>query len=155
MTSGIGNSGQHSKALIDIGNSHDNPLLLKKTTKERPQTYQLKPSSVLNDVRAFLPKIAKANQVMNEQLKTDPNKFDIEAEENGDGPVIEMNMSLVLQEGVDSSEESDSSDDTNSDSDQCFGEVTEENFRITKKNASNKCLIQEVTDEKLDCDEKT
>jgi hypothetical protein len=71
-------------------------------------------------------------------------------------------MALVLQAGSDSSAESDSSDNADSDSDQCVGEVTEENFRIAKKNTSNKCLIEEVTstaternDEKSGCDEKT
>ncbi|XP_064633319.1 NOP protein chaperone 1-like [Lineus longissimus] len=137
-----------SKELLNLGYNHENPYLITKNAKpkEKPQTYRSKPSSVIGDVRAFLPMIAKANVIMQEELKTDPNKFDIEAEEDGEGPLIQMDMAMVLQEGSDSSDGSDSSsDDDDSDSENCFGEVTEDNFRVGKKTTPTKCLIQEVS----------
>ncbi|XP_038068873.1 uncharacterized protein LOC119738190 [Patiria miniata] len=124
----------HSKDLLDVGKAgHDDPLLIR---KKKP--YRMPPSSVLGQVKSFLPKMQEANSQLEERLKTAaPEDLDIENITDCENEVIEMNLA-VFAEDDNSSSDDDDNDDYDSDiqdgsSDEALpscGEVTAANIKL-------------------------
>ncbi|OWF35300.1 uncharacterized protein C12orf45 homolog [Mizuhopecten yessoensis] len=147
-----------SKDLLNIngGNGITDQLLVNKKCKAAKlagprKTFRPPPSSVLSDVKSFLPKIAKANEDLTSLLTRVPaSMVDIESVSEDTEKVIEMNISLVPDMGS----ESDSECDLNS-SDIEIGEVTEENFKTARTNRQVQNGIVELEPSSGNEDEKT
>lgn len=99
------------------------------------KTFKLPPSSILSQVKSFLPQMKMANQ----ELQNKPaEEIDIEHVSEDQDRFIEMNIAVVEQSS-DFSDDNDSehcsdSDSDNSDTDECLmGKVTENNLRINKR----------------------
>ncbi|KAL3852104.1 hypothetical protein ACJMK2_015790 [Sinanodonta woodiana] len=139
-----------------FGSNTENMLLLNKRCKNalvtagQPlRTFRASPSSVLTQVKQFLPKMDTANRDLEEILKTQPaSSIDIENVEDCKGPIIEMNVALVesnLSETSDSSEtETSSSEDSCDDS--ILGEVTPDNLKLRKrtKRPTIECIQSDI-----------
>ncbi|XP_013419554.1 uncharacterized protein LOC106180183 [Lingula anatina] len=142
-----------SKDLLHIGGSNPDFLVISKKSaqpvKNGLKTYRTEPSSVLSRVKSFLPKMEEAQLQIQEILKSNPEKLDIEHIDDAEAQVIEMNLALVEQE-----ESSDTSSDENeaetvsdSDTDIEFpcSSVTEKNIKLSKnRRRGNRCKIEEV-----------
>ncbi|XP_061195352.1 uncharacterized protein LOC133203599 [Saccostrea echinata] len=122
--------------------------LKKKKTPEKTEkkTFRLPPSSILSQVRDFLPQMEMANKALQDKST---EELDIEQVSDDQGQFIEMNIAVVEQNGdisedSDSEHCSDSDCDINSDSDECLmGTVTENNLRVNKK-VKHKPNIEEL-----------
>ncbi|XP_071810091.1 NOP protein chaperone 1-like [Asterias amurensis] len=133
-----------STDLLDVGKAKNDPLLI---TKKKP--YRMPPSSVLSQVKSFLPMMQEANSKLEERLRTTPAEdLDIENIQDCEQEIIEMNLSVFAQD--DSSSEDDGSllDDT-SDEDEdnvAFGEVTAANIRLPSQTGTPKrTMIQDLS----------
>ncbi|XP_069085111.1 NOP protein chaperone 1 [Pleurodeles waltl] len=94
-------------------------------------------SSLLGRVQDFLPKMAQANQKLQNEMATAPvNHFDIENIDDASADIIEMNVAVVELSGSEDSdaEEESSSEETGSESedDWAIGEVTVDNIKLPK-----------------------
>ncbi|XP_033746808.1 uncharacterized protein C12orf45 homolog [Pecten maximus] len=146
-----------SKDLLNITGHHgitDQLLVNKKCKASRSagprKTFRPPPSSILSDVKSFLPKIAKANEDLSSLLTRVPaSMVDIESVSEDTQNVIEMNISLVPNL------ESESDDCDSDSSDVAFGEVTEENLKIVKTNCKVPNGIVELVSLSDNEDEKT
>ncbi|KAH3820301.1 NOP protein chaperone 1-like [Dreissena polymorpha] len=110
-------------------------------------------TSVLSQVKQFLPQIATANDELERKLKSDPSfSADIEAIDDDSQPHIEMNIALIDQQY---SEDSDL-DSELSDSDIAMGcgPVTEDNIKLPiRKIGHGKQLVEQILDVKdVNCD---
>ncbi|XP_060062963.1 NOP protein chaperone 1-like [Ylistrum balloti] len=151
-----------SKDLLNISEDDGiaDRLLVNKRSKASKlagprKTFKPPASSVLSEVKSFLPKMAKANEDLTALLtKVPASMVDIENVSDDTPNVIEMNISLVPDMGSDSN----NSDCDSESSDIDFGEVTEENFKIVKTNGQVRNGIVELnpsSDEDEDKNEKT
>ncbi|XP_069141557.1 NOP protein chaperone 1-like [Argopecten irradians] len=146
-----------SKDLLNISGNNGiaGKLLVNKKVKASEldgprKTFRPPPSSILSDVKSFLPKLAKANEDLSTLLtKVPASMVDIESVSEDTQNVIEMNISLVPDLG---SESEDSDSDA---SDIAFGEVTEENIKISKMNSRITNGIIELDSAPDSEDEKT
>ena len=136
------------------------------------KTFKVPQSSVLSQVKKFLPQMEAANRQMKDLLKRVPaSHVDIEHVSDDQEKVIEMNLALPpeadsldighgladQQQYIDmhlvslpqDCSDTESSSDESSDSDSCLlGEVTAENFKVrapTEKAKSS--LIEEVVED--------
>lgn len=133
-----------SKDLLNLENKSPYPdsFLIKKVTKpdenDSPQkTFAVPKSSVLEAAKAFLPKIAKANESIAEMT---PDEFNIENAESDDEHV-EMNLALFEYETSEASSEGEDNDEVYD-----LGELNENNFQIQKCNKKLKHPVIEVLD---------
>ncbi|XP_052780408.1 NOP protein chaperone 1-like [Mya arenaria] len=135
----MGESNQQvSKDLLQITPVPENSsLLINKNIhklEDLRKNFKAAPSSVLGQVRNFLPKLATANQELEERMKADPNFTpDIEQLDDEEDQHIEMDLALVEQAfSEDSSSDSESSEDGSEDSDKDIriGPVTVHNIRL-------------------------
>ncbi|XP_067684120.1 NOP protein chaperone 1-like [Haliotis asinina] len=118
------------------------------------QTFRVPPSSVLSQVKSFLPQLESSNLALAHRLEAgESSKVNIESVDPGSGPVIEMNLGLVEIDSDSDSDDSgisDSESESGSDSvivldDSCMGPVTESNIRLSKpKDSKSKGAIIEV-----------
>lgn len=118
----------HLESILDLKKK-------KKPDKTEMKTFKLPPSSILSQVKSFLPQMKMANQ----ELQNKPaEEIDIEHVSEDQDRFIEMNIAVVEQRS-DFSDDNDSehcsdSDSDNSDTDECLiGKVTENNLRINKR----------------------
>ncbi|XP_071541566.1 NOP protein chaperone 1-like isoform X2 [Panulirus ornatus] len=133
----------------------------KPSTSNKPKTFMVARSPLLDQLQAFLPEFQKSTQELLSQPTEKLANMDIENTE-GDKKVIEMNVIVgaMASDGEESNEDfiplslgRDSSSDSESDDSSVLGPVTVENLKIPpeakggKKRKKN--LIQEVFDEKL------
>ncbi|XP_046340059.1 uncharacterized protein LOC124121121 [Haliotis rufescens] len=127
----------------------------RQNTEQGKQTFRLPPSSVLSQVKSFLPQLESSNLALAHRLQAgQSSEVNIETVEPGPGPLIEMNLALVeIDSDSDASDDSGisaSDSDSGSDSDvvmedSCVGPVTESNIRLTKlKDKKSKVPIIEV-----------
>lgn len=114
-------------------------LQLNKTKNQGPcKTFKPNPSSVLSDVKNFLPKLAMSNQILKETVDSGQGEsVNIEHIEDTDNRIIQIDLALVEQDS--DSEDSDSSEES------IQGEITEENIKIEPK-CKNKPVIELITD---------
>lgn len=118
--------------------------LKKKPDKREMKTFKLPPSSILSQVKSFLPQMKMANQ----ELQNRPaEEIDIEHVSEDQDRVIEMNIAVVEQSSDFSkdndSEHSSDSDSDNSDADECLmGKVTENNLRINKRTKHKPDIVE-------------
>ncbi|KAK3600639.1 hypothetical protein CHS0354_031551 [Potamilus streckersoni] len=127
--------GSHTESMLILNKRCKNALV---TAGQPLRTFRASPSSVLTQVKQFLPKMDTANRDLEEILKTQPaSSVDIENLEDCKGPIIEMNVALVepdLSETSDSSEtDLETSSSEGSCEDSILGEVTPENLKLRKR----------------------
>ena len=99
-----------SKELLNIRPKASKDFLICKpiqnNSKHHKETFKVKPSSILEKVKTFLPEIEKANKTL--LRLSDQEKQGINIEEVSDNDkVIEMNLALVDQELLVSDNETD------------------------------------------------
>ncbi|XP_045164652.2 NOP protein chaperone 1-like [Mercenaria mercenaria] len=139
---------KNSKVLMDINpDARDTKLIVNKdirTLEDLRKNFNPVQSSVLSQVRDFLPKLATANEDLQRRLEADPDySADIEQLDDAEAPHIEMNLALMEAEyssdddSVDSDTSSDDSSDDNNDDSMC-GEVNENNIKMPKEGVINK-----------------
>ncbi|KAK2187171.1 hypothetical protein NP493_173g04000 [Ridgeia piscesae] len=107
----------------------------KKKMPESLKTFQVPPSSVLQQARHFLPQLASANAALEERLRTIPaTQLDIENIDDCHGDIIEMNLALVQNEDSDSCDSSGAEDSEDDDDDQPVfpDHLTPDNINIKK-----------------------
>ncbi|XP_068757326.1 NOP protein chaperone 1-like [Montipora capricornis] len=123
---------------------------------ESSKTFKVEPSSVLSQVKDFLPKMRQAEEALEKDLHM-KSTADLDIEDVEDGvPYIEMNLALVEAEGYstgDSLGESGDSECDDADEVQTqeidFGHVTEKNFVISKTAKGHvKPIIEDITKER-------
>ncbi|KAI0224398.1 hypothetical protein LSAT2_024562 [Lamellibrachia satsuma] len=143
-----------SKDLLQL-KGNDNMLLVvgqKKKMPESLKTFQVPPSSVLQQARCFLPQLASANAALQEKLMTIPAaQLDIENIDDCHGDIIEMNFAVVENEDSDSCDSSSVSDSDCEDSDEdhplFLDHLTPENINIKKPDRRTKRpTIEMMTD---------
>lgn len=106
----------------------------------RLQTVRMQRSPLLDQVQAFLPQMAKANEKLQKEMAVAPaGRFNIENTDETSGNIIQMDVALFEMnrsgsEEEDSRDESSrdgSGDSTESDEDDCVpSEVTIENIKL-------------------------
>ncbi|XP_078531162.1 NOP protein chaperone 1 [Lissotriton helveticus] len=130
-----------SKELLCVGGGDiQNKLLINsKLVKKNASSaiVAIPRSSVLGRVQDFLPKMAQANEKLQNEMATAPmNHFDIENLDDASADIIEMNVAVVELSGSEDSdaEEESSSEETGSESedDWTIGEVTMDNIKLPK-----------------------
>ncbi|XP_064399658.1 uncharacterized protein LOC135346089 [Halichondria panicea] len=85
-------------------------LCLPNGVSQKPlQTFKVDRSSILSQVKAFLPRLEKADRELQERLQGEGEGLDIEGVEEGE-PCIEMDLAVVPLPHSDSEIESDLSD---------------------------------------------
>ncbi|XP_041379668.1 uncharacterized protein C12orf45 homolog [Gigantopelta aegis] len=117
-----------------------------------PQTFRVPRSSVLGQVKNFLPQMEAANQSLNELVKTVPrDQLDIENVDGCSGPIIEMNLALIETNDSCSDEDfSDSSSDSDSDDsddllcEKIYSHVTEDSIKLNTNLPKRKPHIVEL-----------
>ncbi|CAH1785050.1 unnamed protein product [Owenia fusiformis] len=135
-----------SKELLDVGATEELSCLVIKKKKENEvtplserKTFRMENSSVLGQVRSFLPKIAAANDVLQMRINNrEIEGFSIEepVPDDKEGQFIEMKLSMVEQGSDEQDSDSDTDDSIN------MEEITEHNMKIHKTN--NKAKIEEL-----------
>lgn len=129
-----------SKELLCVGGGDiQNKLLINsKLVKKNASSaiVAIPRSSLLGRVQDFLPKMAQANEKLQNEMATAPvNHFDIE-NVDASADIIEMNVAVVELSGSEDSdaEEESSSEETGSESedDWTTGEVTVDNIKLPK-----------------------
>lgn len=115
-------------------------------SKEDFKTFKPSPSSILGQVRNFLPQIDKANKDLEKKVQSGlAADIDIENTDDCEGPVIELNLALFDQNNCsidDYSSDSSSDSDSNSEAGGC-SEVTETELDL-KNSSLTKNLVEEL-----------
>ena len=99
-----------SKELLHIRPKASKDFLICKpiqyNSKYRKETFKVKPSSILEKVKTFLPEIEKSNKTLSKLSDQEKQGLNIE-EVSDNGKVIEMNLALVDQDLLVSDNETD------------------------------------------------
>ena len=99
-----------SKELLHIRPKASKDFLIckpiKNNSKYRKETFKVKPSSILEKVKTFLPEIEKSNKTLSKLSDQEKQGLNIE-EVSGNDKVIEMNLALVDQDLLVSDNETD------------------------------------------------
>ncbi|KAK6180856.1 hypothetical protein SNE40_008832 [Patella caerulea] len=108
-----------SKHLLYSEKFEKEPVKILKTdsTNSSRKTFKPPPSSVLSQVKNFLPKMIEANVELQQRLQNEPEELDIE-NVNEEDCHIEMNLALVENDESDDSELDASDSDLDSDSEE-------------------------------------
>ncbi|CAM1323124.1 Uncharacterised protein g8297 [Pycnogonum litorale] len=114
-------------------------LVVSKMLREQhgPPSFKMEKSSVLKEIKDFLPKMKEANVDLQKKLQheDESKNLDIENVNDTDGPIIEMNLAVV-QNDDDSTNDETSDNDTESSSD---GDDTKEPKPLIEVIKDNKC----------------
>jgi len=111
--------------LLSLINKH-------KTGSGKPSTFKAPRSQLLQRVKDFLPEMQTAEELLNIRVKADASSVDIENIDDDDVQYIEMDIALVENAIIVSSDSecSDSSSESESDDDNAtYAEITEHNLR--------------------------
>lgn len=99
-----------SKELLHIRPKASKDFLIckpiKNNSKYHKETFKVKPSSILEKVKTFLPEIEKSNKTLSKLSDQEKQGLNIE-EVSGNDKVIEMNLALVDQDLLVSDNETD------------------------------------------------
>ena len=153
MASGDANCSQKSSAdLLNVGERPagvESLLLLKKRAAQPEQcaTFRVPASSVLDQVRAFLPRMRQSETTLQQRVASDgAESVSIEADDSG-RPHIELNLGLCE---LDSGSDSDSASDSESSESEAeesaaapVGPVTAANLRLPG-GGDRRSLVTEV-----------